>query len=106
VGFPVGLLEVLHEAHQRVHRRLRDGVVDGDAEAAEGAVPFERHEVLLSRLREELRLEVLGREAEADVHERARDFLSGDRDHLPTGASRQITDDGGLNIDGGRSKLS
>src|SRR5688500_14843524 len=70
-GLAVGLLEALHELHQRATALDRHGVVDARAHAAGGAMALEPVESGLRRLGDEPRLRLVARAAEADVHDRA-----------------------------------
>src|SRR6056297_436554 len=64
-------LELLHELHERLDGGGLAGVVDGGAEATDGAVPLEREQTLLLGLLDEHRLQTLIRDAVRHVHLRA-----------------------------------
>src|SRR5687767_6499791 len=70
-GLAVGFFEVAHAGDQRVASGGRERVVDARAHAADRTVPLEAGELALLRLCEEFLLQLLGRTAEADVHQRA-----------------------------------
>jgi len=67
----VGALEFAHELGEGVAAGGGEGVVDGGADAADGAVAFEAVEAGGRRLGRELLFEVFGGEAEGDVHDGA-----------------------------------
>src|SRR5437867_726790 len=69
-------LELSHERNQRVDTLFRKRVVDRRAHSADGSVPFEPVEAGSGRFLDELFLELLGREAKGDVHQRSA-FLIG-----------------------------
>ena len=52
--------EVLHEGNQGIDAFFREGVVDGSADAAYGAVTFQRLQVFLGRFLDELGFELFG----------------------------------------------
>src|SRR5579883_563834 len=69
--------ELVHEVHQGADPGELDGVVEGDADAADAAVAFEADHAALLRFGDELGFERLGREAEHDVHHAAARALDG-----------------------------
>src|SRR5207247_10122512 len=73
----VASLEVLHEGDQRVYALLREGVVDGGADAADRPMPLQPVEPRSGRFLDESLLQVLAAHAERDVHQRPAALVRG-----------------------------
>src|SRR5258708_30217824 len=69
--------ELAHEGHERVDPVLGKRVVDGRAHAANRPVTLEAVEPRRGRFLDERLLEILGRQAEGDVHQRPAVLVSG-----------------------------
>src|SRR5205085_3472445 len=65
-------LELAHELDERLAARMREGIVDRGAYAADRAMPFETVQPLRARLFRKLLLQIFRRQTKRHVHQRTR----------------------------------